>query len=135
MESVEDHLGSFTNSPHTPTRLQLLGDVKTEIDGKTSSSLGEITPVDHQKHVKKEEPADEGYLCGGTSSSVGHINPVDQQKLIKKEEPEDETNLNEETTMRQITPVDQQSEGFQRKLIKEEESEDEGYVCSTTVCG
>ncbi|KAB5540153.1 hypothetical protein PHYPO_G00098540 [Pangasianodon hypophthalmus] len=134
MESAEDCLGSFRKSRHTSSHSQLLGDVQTEIDGGTSSSLEDITPVDYQKHVK-EEPEDEGYLYGGTSSTVGHITPIDQQKCIKKEEPEDEENLYEEITIGQISPVDQQNKGFQSEHIKKEESEDEGYVCTTTVCG
>ncbi|XP_058234802.1 gastrula zinc finger protein XlCGF64.1-like [Hemibagrus wyckioides] len=83
MESAEDHLSSFTGSAHPPPPAVslLLGDVQTETAGGTSGSLGE-------KHVKKEEHEDEGYLCW-MSSSVGLINPVDQQKHIKKEEPEE----------------------------------------------
>ncbi|XP_047657692.1 zinc finger protein OZF-like isoform X1 [Tachysurus fulvidraco] len=134
MESAEDDVSSFPRSLHPPAPALSLhqGDVQTERDGGTSGCLGDITHVDHQKHVKKEEPEDEGYLCW-MSSSAGHINPVDQQKNIKKEEPEDEDNLYEKITIEQITPVDQKSNGLQSKHVKEEASEDEGYVC-TSVC-
>ncbi|MCJ8744054.1 hypothetical protein PDJAM_G00101820 [Pangasius djambal] len=97
--------------------------------GGTSSSL---EPVDHQKHVKKEEPEDEDYLCEATSASVGCITPVDQQKHVKKEEPEDEGYLCGGTSDT-VENVDQQKREFQSKDIKEEESEDEDYLCTTTV--
>ncbi|KAB5565371.1 hypothetical protein PHYPO_G00240560 [Pangasianodon hypophthalmus] len=51
---------------------------------------------DYQNPVKKEEPEDEGYLCGGTSSPVGLVITVDQRteefqrKLVKEEEPEND---------------------------------------------
>ncbi|MCI4389806.1 hypothetical protein PGIGA_G00103060 [Pangasianodon gigas] len=66
---------------------------------KTPDSLGCITSIDHQNHVKKEQPEDEDYPCDGTSSSVGHF-----------------------------TPGDQENGGFLKKPVKEEESEDEDYL-------
>ncbi|XP_060742578.1 zinc finger protein ZFP2-like isoform X4 [Tachysurus vachellii] len=79
---------------------ELCGDVKTEScitsDGGTSSSVGFIILVDEQKPIKKEEPEDEGYSCGGTSSPVGCAMTTDQhtagfqKKSIKEEEPEDD---------------------------------------------
>ncbi|KAB5540167.1 hypothetical protein PHYPO_G00098680 [Pangasianodon hypophthalmus] len=130
MESAEIQPCFSRKPPHTPAPAgsQLCGDVQTETctasGGGTSSSL---EPVDHQKHVKKEEPEDEDYLYEATSASVGRITPVDQEKLVKKEEPEDEGYL------RGGTSNTMEKRGFQSKDIKEEESEDEDYLCTTTV--
>ncbi|XP_058263753.1 histone-lysine N-methyltransferase PRDM9-like isoform X2 [Hemibagrus wyckioides] len=78
---------------------ELCGNVKTEscttLDDGTSSPVGFIILVDQQKLVKKEEPEDEGYPCGGTLP-VGCAMTFDQQtggfqrKSIKEEEPEDD---------------------------------------------
>lgn len=48
--------------------------------GETSDSLGGFTPVGLQKDIKKEEPADEDYLC----KSLGHITvrSVDQEYTL-----------------------------------------------------
>ncbi|KAK3558646.1 hypothetical protein QTP86_022960 [Hemibagrus guttatus] len=82
------------------SELELCGDVKTEScitsDDGTSSPVEFIILVDQQKLVKKEEPEDEVYPCGGTSSPVGCAMTIDQQtggfqrESIKEEEPEDD---------------------------------------------
>ncbi|KAI5100830.1 histone-lysine N-methyltransferase PRDM9 [Silurus meridionalis] len=68
----------------------------TTSDGGTSSSEEFVNPVDLQTLVKKEEPEDEGYLCGDTSSPTICVISFDQQPrgfqriAIKEEEPEDD---------------------------------------------
>ncbi|MCI4380412.1 hypothetical protein PGIGA_G00239940 [Pangasianodon gigas] len=69
-------------------------------DGRTSSSVGHVTPVDQQngeiwkKPLKEEETdEDEDFIYGGTSSSLEDLTPEDQQNLglqiiLKEEEPE-----------------------------------------------
>ncbi|MCI4389791.1 hypothetical protein PGIGA_G00102930 [Pangasianodon gigas] len=133
MESAEVQPCSFRNPPHTPAPAgsQLCRDVQTETC--TSGSVGNIDPVDQQKHVKKDEPEDEGYVCEATPGPVGHITPVDEQKYIKKEEPEDEEYLCGETSG-SVENVAQQRE-FQSKHVKEEGINDEDYLCTTTVWG
>ncbi|KAF4081649.1 hypothetical protein AMELA_G00163500 [Ameiurus melas] len=79
---------------------ELCTNVKTENCGTsdcgTSGSVGFVIPVEQQKIVKKEEPEDEGYPCGGTSSPVECVMIIDQQtggfqkKPVKEEEPEDD---------------------------------------------
>lgn len=39
--------------------------------GGTSGIEGGVTPVGHQKDIKKEEPADEDYFCKSTGHIVG----------------------------------------------------------------
>ncbi|XP_046715469.1 histone-lysine N-methyltransferase PRDM9-like isoform X2 [Silurus meridionalis] len=80
--------------------VKICRDVKTEMcttsDGGTSSSEEFVNPVDLQTLVKKEEPEDEGYLCGDTSSPTICVISFDQQPrgfqriAIKEEEPEDD---------------------------------------------
>ncbi|MCI4389790.1 hypothetical protein PGIGA_G00102920, partial [Pangasianodon gigas] len=125
MESGESRLCSFTKPPHSysPTSSQLCGDVRTEAHtdsvGGTSGSVGDISPMDQQKYIKKEEPEAESYVCEATSGSMEDITPVDEQKYIKQEEPEDEDYLCGGTSS-SVENVDQQREGFQSMHVKDE---------------
>ncbi|KAK3542339.1 hypothetical protein QTP86_025761 [Hemibagrus guttatus] len=113
MESAEIPVYFSRNPPHTPAPGSSQTETCTDSGGGTSSSLehtvdhqkhakeepededypceatsasvGHITPVEQQKHVKKELAEDEDCLRGGTSNSVEHVD-----KDIKEEEPEDE---------------------------------------------
>ncbi|MCJ8734516.1 hypothetical protein PDJAM_G00236560 [Pangasius djambal] len=71
-------------------------------DGRTSSSVGHVTPVDQQngeiwkkplKEEETDEDEDEDYFYGGTSSSVEDVAPEDRTgpnagfQMVRKEEP------------------------------------------------
>ncbi|KAK3542192.1 hypothetical protein QTP86_017104 [Hemibagrus guttatus] len=118
--------------PQAPAGSQLCEDVQTETctdsDGGTSGS------VDHEKHIKKEDAEEEGYVCEATSGPVGRTTPVDDYIHVKKEEAEDEDSLCGEASC-SVESIKQQDRGFQVKCVKEEESDDEDYLCTTTVCG
>ncbi|MCJ8744037.1 hypothetical protein PDJAM_G00101700 [Pangasius djambal] len=137
MESAEAQLGCCRKPPHIPAHSQLCEDVQVETctasGGGTPGSVGHITPVDHQKHIKKEEPDEKDYLCGWTSSSVGDIPPMDEQKHVIKEESEDEDYHCEGTSgsVGHSTPADEQN--GENKHLKE--ADEEGYICTTTDCG
>ncbi|KAG7316245.1 hypothetical protein KOW79_019786 [Hemibagrus wyckioides] len=135
MESTEVRLCSL-EPPQAPAGSELCEDVQTETctdsDGGTSGS------VDHEKHIKKEEAEEEGYICEAASGPVGCITPVDHYIHVKKEEPEDEDSLCGEASS-SVENIEQQDRGFQMKCVemkcvKEEESDDEDYLCTTTVC-
>ncbi|GAA6067225.1 zinc finger protein 883-like [Tachysurus ichikawai] len=105
----------------------------TDSSEGTSGSAGHIVPGHHLKHVKKNEPVDEDYVCDEMKNSVEHITPVNEQKYIKKEEPEDEDYLSVDAS----GFVENQGEqsGFQSKHVKEEETTGEDLVYTTTVWG
>ncbi|KAF7690648.1 hypothetical protein HF521_012452 [Silurus meridionalis] len=125
MESAVVQPCSCREAPHTPAA------VSQRETSRTSSFVRHINPVDQLKHVKKDEPEDEGYGCGETPGSVGHITPADKLKYIKKEE--DEGYFCGETSGLGDTAVHQR--GLQIKYIKEEESDDEDVPCTTAVLG
>ncbi|XP_060772249.1 zinc finger protein OZF-like [Neoarius graeffei] len=116
--------------PHTSAGSQFLESC-TASGGGTSSCLEHVALLNHQEHVKKEEPEGEDSvcLCEATVASMGRLTPTDQQKDVKKEEDED---CLRGGTSDSMESVDQQR-GFQSKEIKEEESEDEDYLCTTTL--
>ncbi|KAG7316252.1 hypothetical protein KOW79_019793 [Hemibagrus wyckioides] len=141
MEPSEVRHWSSRTPPHTPAASQNVcsRDVQTETctdSGEgTSGSVGHTNPEDQQKHVKKDEPEDEGYVCDTTPGPVEHFTPVEEQKYIKKEEPEDEDYLSGISGGQASCSVENVGEqsGVQSMHVKEEESTDEHFLCTTTV--